>query len=131
MFKRRPHLLRFAARYPGGLTAHFLNQVRVRLNCGLAASTEELAQTDVGTWAATLTELRDVRDQKEVAFLGRILGEVSRGRLPEAMDLLVMRIREVKQAKREGSSWEKAGVLSLVPGAFAANAALPDGGLHL
>ena len=35
-------------------------------------------------------------------------------------------------AKRDsGSSWDKAGVISLLPGPFAANAPVPDGAFHL
>ena len=64
---------------------------------------------------------------EELQFLSRLLSELSHSRLAQAADIMVMRIRELRAAKRENGSWEKAGVLSLQPGPYAANAPLPDG----
>ena len=75
--------------------------------------------------------MKDLRDSKEVAFLAKLLGELNHSRLPQMADMLAMRIRELRTAKGEGGSWEKAGVLSLVPGPYSPSAPLPDGAFHL
>ena len=71
--------------------------------------------------------LREVRDQKEVSFLSKLLLEVGHKRFEVAVDLMSMRIREILQAKRDSSSWEKAAVMSLLPGPHRGQAPLPDG----
>ena len=75
--------------------------------------------------------MKDVRDQKEIAFLCRALTELSQNRLAPLADLLAMRVREIRAAKKDGGSWDKAGALSLQPGPYAANAPLPDGAFFL
>ena len=130
-FRRRADLLAFAMKRPGGLAAHFLAQVRLRLNQGLPESSAAVRMTDASLWAAHSSELKDVRDQKEVMFLVKLLCELGHNRLAQAADLLSMRIREIRAAKRDGGSWEKAGVLSLQPGPYASNAPLPDGAFNL
>jgi len=131
-FRKRSDLLNFSMKYPGGLAAHFLGQVRMKLGQPLPVDSLELTSIDATHWAATMSELKDVRDVKEVMFLSKILSELSHDRLPQVADLLAMRIREIRMAKRDsGSSWDKAGVISLLPGPFAANAPVPDGAFHL
>jgi hypothetical protein len=126
-FKRRSDLVNFAMRYPGGLTAHFLAQVKAKMGQPLPLDTHELGSVDPTSWASSMSELKDVRDQKEVSFLAKILAELNRGRYSQLADLVTMRIREIRVAKKDGGSWDKAGVLSLQPGAYPANAPLPDG----
>ena len=64
---------------------------------------------------------------KEIQFICKLLADISVGRLPEAVDLLAMRVREVRAAKLPGGSWEKAAAISLQSQSIAANAPLPDG----
>lgn len=130
-FRRRGDLLKFHHRYPGALAGHFLCQVRQKLGQGLPVDTEELRLTDVASWSTAHASLTDVKDQKEVAFLSRVLADLGQGRLPELADLVAMRIREVRAAKGEQGSWDKAGVLSLQPGPYAAGAPIPDAAFHL
>eukprot|EP00974_Lingulodinium_polyedra_P067270 6512064-Lingulodinium_polyedra.AAC.1 len=78
-----------------------------------------------------MADVKDVRDLRECHLLGQLLSHLGRGRQAEAADLIAMRIREVRMAKRDGGSWEKAGVLSLLPGGHAGTAVIPDGALVL
>ena len=130
-FRRRADLLAFAMKRPGGLAAHFLAQVRLRLGQPLPSDTAELRNTDVASWALKDGALKDVRDQKELMLLARILSELAHDRLPQLVDIIAMRVRELRAAKAEGGSWDKAGVLSLQPGPYPAAASLPDGAFSL
>ena len=132
LFKRRSDLIRFHHRNPGGLAAHFLQQVRAKLMLPLARNSDELRDTDPSGWASTQSDLKDTRDQKELLFLMRVLHDMAQGRLQAVADLLVMRARELRFAKSAGGSWEKAAVLSLIGNtSLAANAPVPDGGMAL
>ena len=126
-FKKRSDLVNFAMKYPGGLTAHFLSQVKLKLGQQLPVDTQELNAVDPTAWATSMSELKDVRDQKEVYFLSKALAELNQGRYSQLADWMTMRIREIRTAKKDGGSWDKAGVLSMQPGAYPANAPLPDG----
>eukprot|EP00974_Lingulodinium_polyedra_P124865 11192296-Lingulodinium_polyedra.AAC.1 len=130
-FKRRSDVLNFAYKHPGGLAAHFLQQVRLRSLRPLAQDTRELAETDASAWAAALQDLKDVRDQKEVAFLTKAFADLSQGRLAALADLLAMRIREIRTAKTAGGSWDKAAVVSLLPQSLPSNTPVPDAALAL
>lgn len=132
-FRKRSDLLNFAARYPGALAAQFLTQVRQKMSTGLPADTEELLATDTSSWAqnSNLCELKDVRDSKEAVFLCRLLTELNHKRLPQCADMIACRLREMKMAKREGGSWEKASVVSLMPSTHGASATLPDSAFML
>ena len=132
-FKRRSGLLTFAQKYPGGLAAHFLSQVKMRMNAGIPSDSTEIREVDFTSWAnnPALTELKDTRDQKELLFLGRILSEIGMKRIPQVADLIAMRVREMRAAKRDGGSWDKAAAISLMPGTMASNAALPDSAFSL
>ena len=77
--KKQARLLRWAARFPGALSAHFLNQVRMKTGLPYATSTDDLRATDVSRWAALHSELKDVRDVREAALLGFLLSELGRG----------------------------------------------------
>ena len=130
-FKRRSDVLTMHKRYPGALAGHFLNQVRQRLGLSYAQGSDDLRQTDVSRWGATMSDFKDVRDVREAHLLGVILGELGKDRLSEAADIIAMRLRELKAAKRDGGSWEKAAVLSLLPGTHAASAPVTDGAFVL
>ena len=105
--------------------------MRRKLHKEPAADSRDALTTDPTVWAQSMTDLKDVRDIKEIQFLAKLLGDISTGRLPEAVDLLTMRIREVRAAKQAGGSWEKASAISLQAQAVPANQALPDGAFVL
>eukprot|EP00974_Lingulodinium_polyedra_P101987 9876940-Lingulodinium_polyedra.AAC.1 len=118
-------------RYPGSLAAHFLNQVRQRLGLPYARTSDEIRLTDVARWGASLSELKDVRDVREAHLLGVLLSELGKDRLAVAADLIAMRLRELRAAKKEGGSWEKASVLSLLPSSHSGSAPVADGAFVL
>ena len=130
-FRRRSDLLGFHAKYPGGLAAQLLAQIRQKLGQGLPASSTELMATDPGAWAARDGAMKDVRDQKELMLLSRVLVDLAHDRLPQLADVVTTRIRELRAAKADGSSWEKAGALSLQPGPYSGSAQLPEAAFHL
>ena len=106
-------------------------QVRRRLMRPLPDDTEQLRDTDPCSWATSHSELKDVRDLKEVQLLSKLLMNLNTNKLAEAVDLLVMRIREIRTAKGAGGSWEKAAAISLMPSAVTVSTALPDGSMVL
>ena len=131
-FKKRSDLLNFHVRHPGGLAAAFLWQVKSRLGGELPKDTEELKKVDAAGWAQIYANLKEIRDQREVAFMCRLLLELGHNRLGLAADLVAMRVREILLAKRDqGSStaagWEKAAVVSLLPGPLPGHTLLPEG----
>ena len=129
-FKKRGDLLTFATRYPGALVMHLISQARGKAGLSTARTVGAMMETDLARWAEH-SGLKEVRDQREVQFLAKLITTVGSKRLPEAMDLLAMRIREVLLAKKEGQSWDKAAVVALTPGALGPAAAVPDLGLML
>ena len=130
-FKRRRDLLKFSSKYPGGLAAHFLHQVRRKLDKQAAVTTQDIISTDPTVWAHSQHGMKDVRDAREVQFLSKLLAEISLGRLPGAVDYIVMRIREIRMAKADKGTWEQAAAISLTPTSVSSNAALPDGAFTL
>lgn len=130
-FRKRKDLLAFASRHPGALGAHFLLQVRRRLMRPLPENSSELRETDPTVWAKTQADLKDVRDLREVQMLSRLLMDINSDRLPAAVDLLVMRIREIRMAKSQGGAWEKAAAISLMPSSVPVSVSLPDGAMSL
>eukprot|EP00971_Amphidinium_carterae_P232913 4622220-Amphidinium_carterae.1 len=96
-----------------------------------ATTMTELRTTDPTTWATSpmwvATELKDVRDLKEVQFLSKVISEMNAGRYAQLMDMVVMRIREAHAAKKEGGSWEKAPTLSMLTQGAGPQASLPEG----
>ena len=127
-FKKRADLLNFHQQHPGGLAAPFLWQVKQLLGGAAPRSAKELSRADCSTWANMYTNLREIRDQREVQYLTKILLELGRNRLELVADLLAMRIREILSAKKDGGSWDKVSVLSLLPGNHGGQALLPEGG---
>ena len=64
-------------------------------------------------------------------LLAKLITLLGSKRVGEALDTLAMRLRELLLAKKEGSSWEKASVVSLLPGEHGPAAPTPDQGLVL
>merc|ERR1712086_221142 len=106
-------------------------QLRLRMHQGPPASMKDLYAVDAGVWAATASGLKEVRDQREVALLSRVLTLMNNKKNVEAADLACQRVREVLAAKRQGGSWEKAELISLLPSTQSSSTALPDGALAL
>ena len=129
-FKKRGDLLTFATRFPGALIVHFLTQARAKAGLPPAKNIGALMETDLARWAEQ-SGLKEIRDQREVMFLARLISTIGARRIPEAMDLMAMRIREVLLAKKEGQSWEKAAVVALTPGSLGPASPVPDAGLML
>jgi len=129
-FKKRGDLLMFATKHPGALVAHFILQARQRAGLEVPKTLGNLMETDLASWVDR-AGLKEVRDVREVQFLAKMITAIGNRRLPEAMDHLAMRIREVLFAKKEGQSWDKAAVLSLQPGQLGPASQIPDLGLVL
>ena len=126
-FRKRSDLLNFAGKYPGALAGQFLHQVRMKsLGGAPAGNSSDLQKTDVSLWALTQSGLKDTRDQKEALFLSKVLLEVGHLRFAVAMDLCAQRLRELKLAKSDGGSWEKAAVVSMMPASLPSSAPVPD-----
>jgi hypothetical protein len=88
-----------------------------------------MTKTDFVSWASNpmCHDLTEVRDIKEIQFLARVLAEIGNDATPRAADLIAMRIREIRAAKRkDGVGWDKAATISLMPSGVAPNAPLPD-----
>ena len=130
--KRRSDLIALSNRYPGLLAALFLTQVRNKLMMGDPSSVKELLQTDPARWGATMSNLKDTRDLREVQLLCRVMQMLNTDKIPHAMDLLAQRIKEVAMAKgKTGGTWEKGNLLSLMTCDSSSTAPLPDGCLDL
>jgi hypothetical protein len=129
-FKRRSDLVNFARSHPGALGALFLTQVRHRLAKGPPSQMKDLYHLDATVWGAA-SGLREVRDLREVQLLTQVLTTLGQDRLPAAVDLVCQRIREVCLAKKTGSSWEKAELVSLLPSTQASSSPLPEHALAL
>ena len=127
-FKKRSDLITFSQRYPGALAAWFIFQVRQKLGLATPEDMRELAKTDLCSWASSAahTGLKDTRDSKEMLFLAKLMTELGGARLPQAMDCVAHRVRELRLAKIDQGTWEKAGVVSLMQQSLASNAPLPD-----
>jgi len=132
-FKKRSDMLNFHAKYPGALAALLVLQVRQRMGLSMPEDMEKLAETDMSTWAMNTQfhGLKEARDMKEMAFLTKLMLELGHRRIPQAADLLAMRMREMRSAKADGGSWEKAQVLSMMPQSISNMAPLPDNGFVL
>ena len=132
-FKRRSDLVNFSSRHSGALAAHLMSQVRSRMSSGVVQDYKELYRTDVGAWAQRdgLAGLKETRDQREVQLLSRALTLLNQQKWAEAADLLSQRIREVGFAKKQGGTWEKAELLSLMPSSQASTTPMPDGCMSL
>jgi hypothetical protein len=130
-FKRRSDLINFAERYPGALGALFLSQIREKVMAGSVTKTDDLYTSDPQLWATTMSGLKEIRDVREVQILCRLIVDMNYGRHARAMDTMTMRIREIKAAKSQGSSWEKALVMSLLSSDLPNTTSFPDNGLAL
>ena len=132
-FKKRSDLMAFALKNPGVLGAHFLLQVRQKMMLPTPSTTSELYRTDVAAWAMSPLGpgLKDLRDIREVQVLGQVLTHLTSQRIPQAVDLMAHRIREIRAAKAPGGSWDKAAPISLLPGEVSSSAVMPDSAMTL
>ena len=120
--------MNFHYKHPGGLAGHFLWQVRQRAGGEMPTTLARLAQVDASHWVNLLyAGAKDIRDQKEIGFLAKIMLEMGNDRISVAADMAAMRIREIMLAKKDGGSWDKASVVGLQPGPHGGHAAIPDG----
>ena len=123
-FRRRSDLQKFAARYPGAFGAQFLTQVLEKASKGAPRRSSDFYKVDQGT-------LKELRDQREVLVLSRLLAELNHNRMAQAVDVIALRLREILMAKASGGSWEKAAVVSPLPSGSAGAASIPDGAFTL
>ena len=130
-FKRRSDLLNFSTKYPGALGAAFLIQLKAKLHGGAPRKLGDLYRVDPTVWALTQSQLKEMRDIREVQSLSAVLLALNTNNIPRAVDMVCQRIREIKQAKGAGGSWEKAELLSLLPSTQASSTVLPDGAMGL
>jgi hypothetical protein len=132
-FKRRSDLMNFSEKNPGALAGAFLAQVREKLLRGHPSSSKDLHRIDATAWATGgMLALKDIRDQREVMLLTKVLTEMGKKNFSRSADLVVQRIREIRYAKGTGGTWEKAEILSLLPGSsLSSNAPVPDGAFVL
>ena len=121
----------YALKHPGALTALFMYQLRLRMTGGAPKSMKDLYAVDPAHWAATAANLKEVRDQREVAVLTRVLSLMNDQKQAQAADVITQRVREVVFAKRPGGTWEKAELLSLLPSTAASSTMLPEGGMGI
>ena len=106
--------MNYAIKYPGALGALSLSQVRMKLMGGQVEDFKDLYKTDPTVWAGTLSGLKAVRDLREVQLLSKVVSELNKDRIPQAVDLKTHRVREALAAKKTGGSWEKGALVSLL-----------------
>ena len=90
----------------------------------------DLYNLDATVWAGT-GGLKEVRDIREVQLLTQVLTTLGQSKFSSAVDLICQRIREIHVAKKAGSSWEKAELVSLLPSTQASSSPLPEHALAL
>ena len=101
-------------------------QVRAKVHGGAVTKSEELYAVDPTVWAARETSLKDTRDVKELMLLTHLLLLCNQRKVERLVDVVAMRIRELKFAKSQGQSWEKAEVVALTPNSLPGTAPVPD-----
>jgi len=115
--KSRAALLIFAQRFPGALTAHFINAMRLKLHgsAGLIRRTKDLRKIDVTRWVMEASELSEIRDRREALTLATIMNYINQSQYSHAMDIASTRLQAIQKSKQKGSSWEKASKGELLP----------------
>ena len=99
---------------------------------GQVEDLKDLYKTGPTVWAGTLSGSKGVRDFREVQLLSKVVGELNKDRIPQAVDFMTHRIREVLAAKKTGGSWEKGALVSLLASDQASmGTSMPDGALDL
>lgn len=126
-FKRHKGLLAYARRYPEGLAAHLLHQIRLKMNAGCASDAGELSVVGPTLEAAQHSEVMDWDDVREIQFLARLMAKVGVGRVPQAFDLAADRARRIRAARLGPGSLTRAASTSAPGGPAPPNAALADG----
>ena len=82
---------------------YFISQARAKTGIPPATTAGDLASTGLQRWAE-LTDLKEVRDKKEIILLARLISLLGNRRMGEALDIMAMRMRELLLAKKEGQS---------------------------
>jgi hypothetical protein len=106
--------MEFHTRSPGALAAQFILAVMEKMNLGAPQNERELYKVDVERWCRDYANLKEVRDQREVATLTAILKRLGSDRIPEAADIIAQRIKSVLLAKGKNGSWDKSGIIELI-----------------
>ena len=116
-FKGRSVLLAFAQKYPGALTAAFINNIRQKLRggAGMVTRSKQLREIDVTRWVTDTSELSELRDKREAVTIATMLNFINADQAAHAMDVGVMRLQALQTAKTKGGSWEKASKGELIP----------------
>ena len=70
--------------------------------------------------------MKDTRDVRELGLLTHLLLLLNQRKVERVADVLAMRIRELRFAKSQGQSWEKAEVVALTPSALPGTTPVPD-----
>ena len=120
--------LPFAHEHPGALTAHFFNAVRLACSKEPISKTRQLRHVPLVRYI-TSDEfgLTDLRDKREALTLATIASMINAGDLSKALDVIVMRLQALQNAKKKGSSWERASEKELIP--LAGNSSMGPAGL--
>ena len=98
---------------------------------GQLRKSEELYTIDPTAWAVREDQLKETRDRKELMFLSRFLLNLNQAKIERVVDLIALRVLELRYAKSEGGSWEKAAAVSLAPSGLPSTAAVPDAAFAL
>ena len=115
-FPKRVHLLTFAQEHPGALTAHFFNAVRLACSKQPISRSSQLRSVPLVRYITSEEfGLTDLRDKREALTLATVAQMVNAGDLAKALDVVVMRLQALQNAKRKGGSWEKASEKELIP----------------
>ena len=115
-FKKRTDLLTFAMSYPGALTAHFSNAVRVAMTHGAISKTKQLRDVPLVRYVqADGLQLTELRDRREALTLATVLEHINSGSLAKALDVITMRLLALQEAKAKSGTWDKAQQKELIP----------------
>ena len=114
-FRKRADLIEFSQKYPGALAAQFALAVHEKLHAETARNEKSLYGLDLGRWARELSQLKEIRDIREVQTLALAMGKIQKGLVPQALDILSQRVKAILVAKSGKGTWDKAAALELLP----------------
>lgn len=93
--------------HPRASAAQFLCAVSQSFIRGFSRDSRQMQSVDMVKWAQELTNLKELRDSREVAALMDMTARVKQDRLAEAMDVCAQRVEVVCIAKAPKGSCEK------------------------
>ena len=110
-------MITFASKHEGALTAHFINQIRMKLkgSMGMVRKSKELRDIDVTRWVQECTGLTELRDRREALTLATVMNYINMDAAEKAMDTICMRLVALQRAKAKDGSWQKACKVELIP----------------